>query len=140
MSRFYERLATQRPGGLSGNGLTGEYETRYTKEGKMVAKDRSAKKKNEMHCQRCNGPMAFEKYFGPNDSFFGWRCLMCGDILDPVILLHRLSQDAGVAIPEGEEEMMALMKKYTGSRSQERYAQGGQRRGKQHVNSARGVD
>jgi len=106
----------------------------------MAVKGRSAKKKNEMHCQRCNGLMAFEKYFGPNDSFFGWRCLMCGDILDPVILLHRLSQDAGVAIPEGEEEMMALMKKYTGSRSLERYAQGGQRRGKQHVNSARGVD
>ncbi len=80
----------------------------------MVVKDRSAKKKNEIHCQRCNGPMAFEKFYGENDSFFGWHCLMCGDILDPVILLHRLSQDASVAIPEKEEETMALIKKYMG--------------------------
>jgi ribosomal protein L37AE/L43A len=97
--------------------LTGAYETRYTKEGKMVVKDRSAKKKNEIHCQRCNGPMAFEKFYGENDSFFGWHCLMCGDILDPVILLHRLSQDASVAIPEKEKETMALIKKYMGARS-----------------------
>ena len=83
----------------------------------MVVKDRSAKKKDEIQCQRCNGPMAFEKFYGENDSFFGWHCLMCGDILDPVILLHRLSQDASVAIPEKEEETMALIKKYMGARS-----------------------
>ncbi len=106
----------------------------------MVVNDRSAKKENEMHCQRCNGLMAFENFFGPNDSFFGWHCFMCGDILDPVILLHRLSQDAGVTIPEGEEEMMALMRKYISSRSQKIYAKGGQRRGKQHVNTPRGID
>ena len=117
MNRFSEKLAAQRAGGLKGNGLTGAYETRYTKEGKMVVKDRSAKKKNEIHCQRCNGPMAFEKFYGENDSFFGWHCLMCGDILDPVILLHRLSQDASVAIPEKEKETMALIKKYMGARS-----------------------
>ena len=75
------------------------------------------KKKNEMLCQRCNGPMAFEKFYGENDSFFGWHCVICGDILDPVILLHRLSQDASVAIPEKEEEAMALIKKYMGARS-----------------------
>ncbi len=117
MTGFSEKSATQRAEGVNGNGFTDEYETRYTKEGKMVVKDRSAKKKNEMHCQRCNGPMAFEKFFGPNDSFFGWHCLMCGDILDPVILLHRLSQDAQLAIPEKEEERMALIKKYRGARS-----------------------
>ena len=61
--------------------------------------------------------MAFEKFYGENDSFFGWHCLICGDILDPVILLHRLSQDASVAIPEKEEETMALIKKYMGARS-----------------------
>ena len=61
--------------------------------------------------------MAFEKFFGPNDSFFGWHCLMCGDILDPVILLHRLSQDAHLAIPEKEEERMSLIKKYINPRS-----------------------
>jgi hypothetical protein len=29
-----------------------------------------------------------------------------------VILLHRLSQDANLAIPEKEEEIMSLIKKY----------------------------
>ena len=37
---------------------------------------------------------------------------MCGDVLDPVILLHRLSHDANVSIPESEEEMLWLIKKY----------------------------
>jgi hypothetical protein len=37
---------------------------------------------------------------------------MCGEILDPVILLHRLSQDADLQIPEGEEQVMQLLKKY----------------------------
>jgi hypothetical protein len=37
---------------------------------------------------------------------------MCGDILDGVILLHRLSQDASLVIPEKEEELMSLVRKY----------------------------
>ena len=82
----------------------------------MIRKNLSTKKKGEIRCQRCNGPMAFEKFFGPNDSFFGWHCLMCGDILDPVILLHRLSQDAKLAIPEKEEEKKSLIKKYMNPR------------------------
>ena len=69
-------------------------------------------KRIDLLCQRCNGRMAFEKFYGKNDFFFGWRCVICGDILDPVILLHRLSQEADLSIPEKEEEMMALVKKY----------------------------
>jgi len=56
--------------------------------------------------------MAFEKFYGQNSSFFGWHCVMCGDILDPVILLHRLSHDANVSIPESEKELMGLIRKY----------------------------
>jgi hypothetical protein len=37
---------------------------------------------------------------------------MCGEILDAVILLHRLSQDADLQIPEGEAQVMQLLKKY----------------------------
>lgn len=40
------------------------------------------------------------------------RCISCGDILDPVILLHRLSQDPDLAIPENEEKIRSLIKKY----------------------------
>ncbi len=68
--------------------------------------------RNQIHCQRCNGRMAFEKFYGENGYFFGYRCVICGDVLDPVILLHRLSHDANVSIPESEEEMLGLIKKY----------------------------
>ena len=56
--------------------------------------------------------MAFEKFYGQNGSFFGWHCVICGDVLDPVILLHRLSRDANVSIPENKKELMQLIKKY----------------------------
>jgi hypothetical protein len=70
------------------------------------------KKKPEVRCQRCGGRMIFEKFYDVNNIFFGWHCVMCGEILDPVILLHRLSKDANLEIPEGEEQMMQLLRKY----------------------------
>ena len=66
-------------------------------------------KKHEIKCQKCKGWMAFEKFYGPNDVFFGWHCTMCGNIIDPVILLHRISQDADIAIPETEEKVISLI-------------------------------
>ncbi len=77
----------------------------------MAIRENSYMTKNGIHCQRCHGRMAFEKFYGQNGSFFGWHCVMCGDVLDPVILLHRLSHDANVSIPESEEEMLWLIKK-----------------------------
>ena len=74
------------------------------------------KKKDVMRCQRCGGRMIFEKFYDVNNVFFGWHCVICGEILDPVILLHRLSQDADLQIPEEEEEVMHLVKKYLNSR------------------------
>lgn len=73
---------------------------------------RNPKKKKAINCQRCGGRMIFEKFYDINSIFFGWHCVMCGEILDPVILLHRLSQDADLQIPEGEEQVMQLLKKY----------------------------
>ena len=77
------------------------------------------KKKDVMRCQRCGGRMIFEKFYDVNNIFFGWHCVICGEIIDPVILLHRLSQDADLQIPEEEEEVMHLVKKYLNSRSKE---------------------
>ena len=79
---------------------------------KIMMRRRKSVKKNGVSCQRCNGRMAFEKFYGPNSYFFGWRCVICGDILDPVILLHRLSRDAKLPIPEEEEQIKSLIKKY----------------------------
>ena len=82
------------------------------KEKKVTIMASGKKIKNAMRCQRCGGRMIFEKFYDVNNVFFGWHCVICGDILDPVILLHRLSQDADLAIPEGEEEVIHLLKKY----------------------------
>jgi late competence protein required for DNA uptake (superfamily II DNA/RNA helicase) len=67
------------------------------------------KEKFKMHCQRCQGPMAFEKFYGQNTSFYGWHCVLCGEILDPVIFLHWLSRNSNITIPEGEEEILLLI-------------------------------
>lgn len=75
------------------------------------------KPKVVMNCQRCGGRMIFEKFYDVNNIFFGWHCVICGEILDPVILLHRLSQKADINIPEGEEQMMHLLKKYLQNKS-----------------------
>jgi len=76
------------------------------------AKERKEIKRESMHCQRCGGRMIFEKFYDVNNVFFGWHCVICGEILDPVILLHRLTQDADLRIPEEEEELMHMVKKY----------------------------
>jgi len=69
-------------------------------------------KEKKIRCQRCGGKMIFEKFYDVNNIFFGWHCVICGEILDPVILLHRLSQNANLQIPEEQEEILHLIKKY----------------------------
>lgn len=76
----------------------------------------SNKEKDITRCQRCGGKMIFEKFYDVNSVFYGWHCVICGEILDPVILLHRLSQDADIKIPEEKEEVIHLLKKYLGTK------------------------
>jgi len=42
-----------------------------------------------MKCHRCHGWMVMERYYGPGMPYWGFRCLSCGEILDPVILENR---------------------------------------------------
>ena len=42
-----------------------------------------------MHCNRCGGVMTYERFCGPHEQFFGWRCVYCGEIVDEVILENR---------------------------------------------------
>ena len=86
----------------------------------MTYKAQSNNAKNTINCQRCGGRMAFQKFYGEENVFFGWHCLTCGEILDSVILLHRLSQNADIAIPEDEQEIMSLIKKYMSSKPKNR--------------------
>ncbi len=78
----------------------------------MTAMATTKERKIAMNCRRCGGRMIFEKFYDINSVFFGWHCVICGDILDAVILLHRLSKDADLRIPEKEQDVMLLLKKY----------------------------
>ncbi|MGB9629038.1 MAG: hypothetical protein ACPL6D_10280 [Thermodesulfobacteriota bacterium] len=42
-----------------------------------------------MKCYRCKGVMVYEKFFGLQEDFWGWRCIFCGEIIDQVILENR---------------------------------------------------
>jgi len=46
-----------------------------------------------MKCHRCNGSMIYEKFYGEDGDFFGCRCIVCGDIIDQVILKNRYGQN-----------------------------------------------
>ena len=76
-------------------------------------------KKKDIRCLRCGGRMIFEKFYDVSNTFFAWHCVICGEILDPVILLHRISQDAGLRIPEEEEEVRHMLKKYLQAKTKE---------------------
>ena len=46
-----------------------------------------------MRCYRCMGMMVkqiFEDFIETGDFFFvGWRCVNCGEIIDPVIAINK---------------------------------------------------
>lgn len=49
---------------------------------------------NDFDCRKCNGKMVHERFYDYLDEtgkfrFNGWRCLVCGNIVDPVILENR---------------------------------------------------
>jgi len=47
-----------------------------------------------MNCRRCHGLMVRDRFFDSDEeggllTFWGWRCICCGEIIDPVILANR---------------------------------------------------
>ena len=51
-----------------------------------------------MKCHRCRGVMVYDKFYGSQEQFWGWKCLICGEIVDPVILENRELMRAGQEI------------------------------------------
>lgn len=47
-------------------------------------------------CDRCGGWMAREEFKHDTGIFFGWNCILCGEMIDPVILLNRTKQNSGI--------------------------------------------
>jgi hypothetical protein len=39
--------------------------------------------------------MVYEKFYGPHEHFSGWRCILCGEIIDQVILENRQTKPGG---------------------------------------------
>jgi hypothetical protein len=46
-------------------------------------------------CDRCMGVMISDTFYGFQGRFRGWKCLICGEIVDPVILENRQLMNAG---------------------------------------------
>jgi hypothetical protein len=42
-----------------------------------------------MKCLRCNSVMIYDKFYGLCEYFWGWKCVICGEIVDQVILENR---------------------------------------------------
>jgi len=42
-----------------------------------------------MKCHRCGSMMVYERFYGSSEHFLGWRCILCGEIVDQVILENR---------------------------------------------------
>ena len=70
------------------------------------------KKESVMICQRCGTRMHSAKFYDKSNAFFAWTCAICGEVIDPVILLHRLTKNANIPVPERTEDIMYLVKKY----------------------------
>lgn len=56
-------------------------------------------------CLRCGGAVSYDKFYSVYGQFWGWRCLICGEIVDPVILENRESMRAaqGMNLPGDRE-------------------------------------
>lgn len=55
-----------------------------------------------MECRRCHNAMVREifadrEYDAGPGAFIGWRCIICGAILDPLILKHQAAHPKPIA-------------------------------------------
>jgi hypothetical protein len=46
-------------------------------------------------CLRCRGVVVYDNFYYNHEEFWGWKCLICGEIVDPVILQNRQLMRAG---------------------------------------------
>jgi hypothetical protein len=61
--------------------------------------------------------MRTDTFYGGTESYQGWRCLICGDIVDPVIFLHRISGERQIPIPARNEDLIRLIRKLLNTKS-----------------------
>ena len=59
-------------------------------------------------CSRCGGNMVPESFFGRDEQFMGLKCVICGEVIDPVILQNRQLMKAGYVMILPKERGVAL--------------------------------
>jgi len=42
--------------------------------------------------------MIYDKFCGAREQFWGWKCVICGEIVDPVILENRQLMSSGQVV------------------------------------------
>jgi len=68
-----------------------------------------------MECTRCDGLMVADNLIDIQESSIpmwmkGWRCVSCGNIVDPLIQQHRMIQQAGAVQLLGTEAAMPRLR------------------------------
>lgn len=48
-----------------------------------------------MKCPRCNGLMIHERFQDVIELFFGWRCVICGEVFDDAVWQNRKKEKDG---------------------------------------------
>jgi hypothetical protein len=54
-------------------------------------------------CLRCHGAVIYDTFYGGGEDFWGWKCLICGEIVDQVILENRELMRTGQGIAVGRK-------------------------------------
>ena len=62
-----------------------------------------------MRCNRCGGMTIYQKFYGHCEHFLGWRCIVCGEIIDQVIIENRLEHNMKDRIGEIAGKKWAVM-------------------------------
>lgn len=52
--------------------------------------------------------MSYDKFYGPHEQLWGWKCLICGEIVDPVILGNRQLMRVGRDKPPKDEKVKKI--------------------------------
>ncbi len=65
-------------------------------------------------CERCQGLMVQDQSLdlldtGDDFIIWTWRCIACGNIVDPVILRNRRTKQATIRAQEMAEQLFAVM-------------------------------
>jgi hypothetical protein len=68
-----------------------------------------------MQCARCHGFMVADNLIDMLESSIpmwmkAWRCVSCGNIVDPLIQRHRMIQQAGALRLLGKETTLPLLR------------------------------